>query len=317
MSTSISEPLKKIIDVSEEKDGDLKDKLLEISKKEKAVVMACIAPYVGKKVSPTKTLTASMGISEEFAIEGVIDQIREKTDTGTLYLLLNSPGGFVDSSYKVARALRKNFKKIRVFVPHVAASGGTLVAITGNEIIMGIMSQLSPVDPFSRRGGETISAKSYVDGFETVTEFFQRTSEEDAPYTYKVLAEKYDAEKLDRAVSSLMLMQDYIKEILIGAGYEKNKAVKTAKYIVRGFKNHGEVINFDKAKKAGLKVVPYAKCPEEWSLMREWLGNYLLQSADRHIIRFVISEDLIKTKSNRKPKKRKKRKRKIQIPAQA
>jgi hypothetical protein len=291
MATAISDSLKKIVDVSEEKDEELRKDLLKISSKEKAVVLACIAPYVGKKVSPTRILTAEMGISEEFAIESVIEQIKAQTDAKKLILLLNSPGGFVSSSYKVARALRSNFKKIKVFVPHIAASGGTLVALAGNKIVMGLMSQLSPIDPTGPNG----SAKNVIDGFETVTEFFTKISEEDAPYTYKVLAQKYDGQQLDAAVSSLMLMREYATEILEGSGYKPNVAAIISK-LARGFWTHGEVINYDKAKKIGLNVVSNIRCTEEWSIMRKWLGQYLLKSADKHIIRFIISQDLIKRK---------------------
>ena len=116
MTTAISDSLKEMIGVSEEKNSELKEDLLKISSKEKAVVLACIAPYVGKKVSPTRILTAEMGMSEEFAIESVIEQIKAQSEAKNLILLLNSPGGFVSSSYKVARALRSNFKRIKVFV---------------------------------------------------------------------------------------------------------------------------------------------------------------------------------------------------------
>jgi ATP-dependent protease ClpP protease subunit len=296
LSAPLSEPIKAIVDVSEEKEGELKKTLLDISKRENAVLMACIAPYVGKQVSPTRILTAELGISEEFAIESVIEQIKDRTDTRTLYLLLNSPGGYISSSYKVARALRSSFKNIKLFVPHIAASGGTLVALAGNQIVMGMMSQLSPIDPHGTRGKREISAKSLLNGFETVTDFFRKIAEQDAPYTYKVLAQKYDAELLDEAVSSLLLMQDYASEILSGSGYKKEEVIKIAKNLARGFKNHSEVINYDKAKKLGLKVVLNTKCAEDWSTMRAWLGQYLLQSADKNIIRFVISQDLIKPK---------------------
>ncbi len=135
-------PVKKIIDVSEEKDKVLSEKLLKISEKNNAVLLTLIAPYVGRKITPTKTLGAHLGIAEEFAVESVIDEIRSQTDSKNLLLLVNSPGGAVQSSYKVARALRSAFETIHVFVPHIAASGGTLIALTGNEIVMGMMSQL-------------------------------------------------------------------------------------------------------------------------------------------------------------------------------
>jgi len=300
-------PLAKILDVSEEKDSALKKELAKISQEKKALLVTFIAPYVGKKVSPTRTLSAELGLSEEFGVESVINELCDKTDCRNLFLVLNSPGGYVDSSYKVARALRKSFKNIVVFVPHVAASGGTLVALTGNEIVMGMMSQLTPLDPHSEFGKETTFAKSVIDGFESVTSFFKKTRVEDAPYTYKVLADKYDAEKLDRAISALTLMEDYICEILGGCGYKKDKIKQIAESLVRGFKNHGEVITLEKAKKIGLKVVGEEKYPKVWSVIREWLETYLLQSADKHVIRYVISEDLIK----RKPKEEHERKPKV------
>jgi len=287
-------PLAKILDVSEEKDATLKKQLSKISQKKRVILLAFIAPYVGKRISPTRTLSAQVGLSEEFGVETVINEIFEKTDCRDLFLVLNSPGGFVDSSYKVARALRKSFKRIVVFVPHVAASGGTLVALTGNEIVMGMMSQLTPLDPHSERGANVTFAKSVIEGFDTVTTFFKKMRVEDAPYTYKVLADKYDAEKLDRAISACSLMEDYICEILGKCGYQKEKVKKIAQHLVRGFTNHAEVITLDKAKKIGLKVVADDKYSELWDIIRKWLETYLLQSADKHIIRYVISEDLIK-----------------------
>lgn len=299
-----TKPLAKILDESEEKDQTIKARLSEISKEQKAVLMAFIAPYVGKKVSPTRTLSAELGLSEEFGVETVINEICQKTDCRRLLLVLNSPGGFVDSSYKVARALRKSFKNIVVFVPHVAASGGTLVALVGNEIVMGMMSQLTPLDPHTTVGKDARFAKSVVVGFENVTSFFKKIRVEDAPYTYKVLADKYDAERLDRAISALSLMEDYICEILEGCNYKKEKVAQIAQSLVRGFKNHSEVVTLEKAKKIGLKVVGDEKYPKIWNAIREWLETYLLQSADKHIIRYVISEDLLK----QKPKKKGKRK---------
>jgi len=37
-------------------------------------------PYVGLKVSPTKTVNVQMGLSKELAVETAINQIQTKTD---------------------------------------------------------------------------------------------------------------------------------------------------------------------------------------------------------------------------------------------
>jgi hypothetical protein len=282
-----------IIDVKEEDDQKLSEKLTKISKRHDAVLMACIAPYVGIKVSPTKTINAQMGLSEEFAVETAINQIQAKTDVQKLLLLVNSPGGLVQSSYKIARALRKTFKEIIVFVPHIAASGGTLLALTGNKIVMGMMSQLSPLDPQAKLAEGSVSANSVVDAHEFVTRLFDDIAVEDAPYSYKALADKFDGVDIRDALASLSLMEEYIREILEDCGYSREECKKISHSIVRGFKTHDEVINLDKAKKLGLNVVPHSDYPTEWSLLREWLAKYMLQSADKHVIRFVISENLI------------------------
>jgi hypothetical protein len=283
-----------IIDVKEEDDQKLSEKLTEISKKHDAVLMACIAPYVGLKISPTKTINAQMGLSEEFAVETAINQIQAKTDARKLLLLVNSPGGLVQSSYKIARALRKTFKEIIVFVPHIAASGGTLLALAGNKIVMGMMSQLSPLDPQAKVEEGAVSANSVVDTHQFVTRLFDDVSVEDAPYSYKALADKCDGVDIRDALASLSLMEEYIREILEDCGYSKEECKKISHNIVRGFKTHDEVINIDKAKKLGLNVISHSNFPTEWKLFREWLAKYMLQSADKHVIRFVISENLTK-----------------------
>ncbi|MBN1431142.1 MAG: hypothetical protein JW931_00035 [Methanomicrobiaceae archaeon] len=97
-------PMLKVLDVSEEKDPEITKAFCENSIPGD-VFLSIIAPYVGVKISPSKEVMASIGISEEFGVETAIEQIMEcGTNCKTLYLLLNSPGGLVTSSYKVARA---------------------------------------------------------------------------------------------------------------------------------------------------------------------------------------------------------------------
>ncbi len=64
-----------------------------------------------------------------------------------LDIVLHTPGGLVLASVQIARALQKHKGKVRVIVPHYAMSGGTLIALAANEIIMGPNAVLGPVDP--------------------------------------------------------------------------------------------------------------------------------------------------------------------------
>jgi len=62
-------------------------------------------------------------------------------------LILHTPGGLVLAAEQVANALAKHPAKVTVFVPHYAMSGGTLIALAANEIVMDENAVLGPVDP--------------------------------------------------------------------------------------------------------------------------------------------------------------------------
>jgi ClpP class serine protease len=62
-------------------------------------------------------------------------------------LLLHTPGGLVLASDQIAHALKRHDGRITVIVPHYAMSGGTLVALAADEILMDPDAVLGPVDP--------------------------------------------------------------------------------------------------------------------------------------------------------------------------
>ncbi len=62
-------------------------------------------------------------------------------------LVIHTPGGLVLASLQIARALKNHPAKVRAYVPHYAMSGGTLIALAADEIVMCEHSVLGPVDP--------------------------------------------------------------------------------------------------------------------------------------------------------------------------
>lgn len=64
-----------------------------------------------------------------------------------LDIVLHTPGGLVLAALQIARALRRHRGKVTVFVPHYAMSGGTLIALAADEIVMSPHAVLGPVDP--------------------------------------------------------------------------------------------------------------------------------------------------------------------------
>ncbi len=64
-----------------------------------------------------------------------------------LDIVLHTPGGLVLAATQIARAIQGHKGKVTVFVPHYAMSGGTLIALAADEIVMCDHSALGPVDP--------------------------------------------------------------------------------------------------------------------------------------------------------------------------
>jgi ClpP class serine protease len=72
----------------------------------------------------------------------------ELTDTSyPIDLVVHTPGGLVLAAGQIAHALKRHRGKVTVFVPHYAMSGGTLIALAADEIVMDPNAVLGPVDP--------------------------------------------------------------------------------------------------------------------------------------------------------------------------
>ncbi|MDR7421260.1 MAG: ATP-dependent Clp protease proteolytic subunit [Armatimonadota bacterium] len=70
-------------------------------------------------------------------------------------LIVHTPGGLVLAAEQIACALKRHKGKVTVLVPHYAMSGGTLVALAADDIVMDPDAVLGPVDPQlgSQQGG--------------------------------------------------------------------------------------------------------------------------------------------------------------------
>jgi membrane-bound ClpP family serine protease len=62
-------------------------------------------------------------------------------------LLIQTPGGFVDACEKLISVLKQRTDDYRVIVPSWAKSAGTIIALSGSTIVMGVNSELGPIDP--------------------------------------------------------------------------------------------------------------------------------------------------------------------------
>ena len=80
-------------------------------------------------------------------MNGFMTTFNQLDFTKELDLILHTPGGEVAATESIINYIKSKFPKVRVIVPQLAMSGGTMIACVGNEIIMGNHSSLGPVDP--------------------------------------------------------------------------------------------------------------------------------------------------------------------------
>jgi ClpP class serine protease len=79
--------------------------------------------------------------------EAILRAIRSTDNNTPLDFVLHTPGGLVLAASQIAKAIKRHPAKTTVFVPHYAMSGGTLIALAANEIVMDPNSVLGPIDP--------------------------------------------------------------------------------------------------------------------------------------------------------------------------
>ena len=79
--------------------------------------------------------------------EGVLRAIRDSPADRPIEIILHTPGGLVLAAQQIAAALRDHKGKVSAVVPHYAMSGGTLIALAADEIVVDSHAVLGPVDP--------------------------------------------------------------------------------------------------------------------------------------------------------------------------
>ena len=168
--------------------------------------------------------------------ESILRAIRLTPDDQPIDLILHTPGGLVLASEQIARALLEHKGKVTVFVPHYAMSGGTLIALAADEIVMDPNAVLGPVDP--QLGSSP--AASIIKVIEQKP--IERVSDQTV-----ILA--------DMARKAQAQVYTFVNELLQGSGQmPSDKAAQTAKALTEGRWTHDFPINVKLARELGLKV---------------------------------------------------------------
>ncbi len=150
-------------------------------------------------------------------------------------LILHTPGGLVLAAEQIANALASHPSEVTVFVPHYAMSGGTLLAMAANHIVMAPHAVLGPVDP---QLGQWPAA--------SILKAVEKKESKDLDDQTVIMA--------DVAAKSMAQVCGYVRELLLSRGWEKEKAEQLAQTMTEGRWTHDYPITVKEAKALGLNV---------------------------------------------------------------
>ena len=166
--------------------------------------------------------------------ERILRAIRMTPDDMPIDLIVHTPGGLALAATQIASALAKRRAPVRVIVPHYAMSGGTLIALAADEIVMDPNAVLGPLDPqLGQFPAPSILRVARM----------KKTELRDETLILADVAEK-----------ALTQMKNTIVRILTMKGHEREKAEKVADLLTSGYWTHDYPLTVEVIKELGLSV---------------------------------------------------------------
>lgn len=180
--------------------------------------------------------------------EEVLRAIRLTSEDTPIDIILHTPGGLVLAAEQIAHALLRHKALVTVFIPHYAMSGGTLLALAADHIVMDPNAVLGPVDP--QLGQYPASSILHVTTIKDANQIDDQTL---------ILA--------DVARKAVAQVNQLVRNILIGNGMEVEQANRLADELTCGQWTHDYPISFEEAQKLGMSVS--SDLPEEVTQLME------------------------------------------------
>jgi len=190
--------------------------------------------------------------------EEVLRAIHLTDDETPIDLVIHTPGGLAIAATQIARALSRQKRKVTVFVPHYAMSGGTLIALSADEIVMCEHAVLGPLDP-------QIGQQPAV----SVLNVLQKKPISEIDDNTLILA--------DQAEKAIRQMKETIIEILSNKN-STDKAKDIAEQLVSGKWTHDYPISAEVAKQMGLPIS--TEMPKEVMLLMNLYPQPVRQSVE-------------------------------------
>jgi hypothetical protein len=205
-------------------------------------------------------------------------QLKEIGHTQKIDLVLHSYGGAVDTPYKVVMLIREFCEEFAVIVPFVAKSAASMLVLGADEVVMGPISELGPIDPLVKHPVyEDILVP--VQAVWHCLDYLQRSitsssDQEVAAFMVTPLLNKLDPWLIGDYEKTIKASRQYA-ETLLSRYMLKNdpeKVQTVTQALTEGFFSHGYPIGRREARNLGLKVTDAQG--ELWDIIWELYLGY-------------------------------------------
>lgn len=261
----------------------------EFAKKTGRNVICYYSAFLSKSDNP------DVSISDK-DINGFMTAIHGLDKKKGLDLILHSPGGDVSATEALGNYLISFFSKdIRVFVPQLSMSGGTMLACIGKEIYMGKHSSIGPIYP--QFGG--LPAYGIIQEYEEAKR--EVTKDPQSIEFYRTILSKYPPTLVGQCYKATELSTDVLTGWLNAGGMfaELKNKDEIIKNIVSQLNNntdtkmHARHISAEKAKEIGLNVVSLEKDNQIQDLVLSIHHSYMATLENTNAVKIIENQNRV------------------------
>lgn len=176
--------------------------------------------------------------------DNIYKSISKLENQKDILLFLLSDGGKIEPAYLISKTCKRLCKdKFVVSIPRQAKSAATLISLGADELHMGLLSELGPIDP-QFGGFPALGFSNALRRIASLSSEFPGSGDMFAKYLGEHLSLR-DLGYLERINESAA---QYAERLLSGKGFPKEKtAADLADHFTNHYKDHGFVIDVDEA----------------------------------------------------------------------
>jgi len=217
-----------------------------------------------------------------------------------LDLFLHSPGGFLDSAYKIVRICKEYANEFNVIVPLAAKSAATVITLGANEILMTVFSELGPIDPIIQhpyKPDVRVPARSIKDFFS----FLNSTETSDRilvdPQFKSQMSSLLDPYLIGSYQTALNSSKQIAEKLLKENALKDHPELvdEAVKKFSETYYSHSYVIDRNEAREIGLNVINTESIPELDKNVRMLLGIYQQMMTQNNIMKLIGNREVNRT----------------------